>query len=97
MYDLYFDTGDVYYTASDHSDEDIQHWAASSQVPKFHDNDSATNQTHTLLRFVIREVIFLCLEDHSVTLALTNYYTKFKDASYQAMVWYFGLYLFIYF
>ncbi|XP_030850036.1 vacuolar protein sorting-associated protein 13A [Strongylocentrotus purpuratus] len=49
--------GDVYYTASDHSDEDIQHWAASSQVPKFHDNDSATNQTHTLLRFVIREVV----------------------------------------
>ncbi|XP_071478587.1 intermembrane lipid transfer protein VPS13A-like, partial [Diadema antillarum] len=49
--------GDVYYTASDHSDEEIQQWAASSTVPKFDDNDSPTNKTSTLLRFVIREVV----------------------------------------
>ncbi|XP_033099721.1 vacuolar protein sorting-associated protein 13A-like isoform X2 [Anneissia japonica] len=50
-------TPDVYYSASDHSDQSIDQWAKVDQVPDFGENDSPTNRTTILLRFLIREVV----------------------------------------
>ncbi|XP_070568681.1 intermembrane lipid transfer protein VPS13A-like isoform X2 [Ptychodera flava] len=48
-----------YYSASDHSDEEVQEWASILEVPAFEDTASNSNYTTMLLRFIIREVMFL--------------------------------------
>ncbi|XP_071956749.1 intermembrane lipid transfer protein VPS13A-like [Antedon mediterranea] len=60
---------DVYYSASDHSDQSIDQWSKQDQVPDFGENDSNNNRTTILLRFLIREVvcnISTCKEARSV-------------------------------
>ncbi|XP_077977339.1 intermembrane lipid transfer protein VPS13A-like [Glandiceps talaboti] len=53
------ESDEPYYSASDHSDEDVEEWASMLDVPAFEDTASSANITTMLLRFVIREVVFL--------------------------------------
>lgn len=54
---LGFQEADTVFVSSEHSDEDMEVFARSVELPGFDDNVSASNNINTLLRFLIGEIV----------------------------------------
>ena len=52
------------FISSEHSDEEMELWARTLDLPGFDDNVSPNNTITMLLRFVIGEVSYISNEEH---------------------------------